>query len=587
MRKSFFILFFLGLFPTLFAQTAVNFKWIANFAAGADDSLATLRELLNEAENTHADFVIISGNVAASAKDFAALKTIIDETDIPVKVLPDPRNYADFNNYLSFTENFDEKTFLIKKNNVLLIGLNSYDNFAPAYGRFAPENLLWLSDELEQLPDSLRMVLFTELSPAKIVNFDELEKTAAGNYFETIFLSRKPEEISDEYYFVYPPENSGVADVTITDTEMVTRFENGFEFRQTLKTTVKEMRNVPVKNFNVNKKILSPAWEQSLNSSIFAEATVYKGKIYVAQNDGLLTCFDGDGSVLWDYDLFGDVVHSPQIKDDFVVAATLQGDLILLNALSGDGLQTIGFERPIVSPLLLFDYKWEVNTMSPKKSGSKAAVVFGDAKGTMRCFDVETLEKIWETQIDTLPLPNPVYESGNQILFAVENKVIALDKKNGAILWKRKFPEKISAELALGKSDLFAWTNNALYSVDIKLGEINWTSRKYKPKKVTLSKNRKTLYITDAKGNLIFAESYKGKFKKKFPLKLRAEHYNVFSGNKILIISGDKKVYRINSKGKYATILESRFPLSTAKFYDKKKILFGDVNGNFMLSVIR
>ncbi len=581
MKLKFFLAFFLLTLSSVLPQS-VKFLWIVNPEMEKPDNEFIAR--LNEAENDSTDFIIISGKIFAGKNYFAELKKATDELDIPVKILPAPSDYESFYDYLAFAENADGKTFILQKGKCLFIGLNSANNYEPDAGLFASEDLFWLKDELEQLPDSLQAFLFTDFPPDKIANFSRLETILKNEFFETIFISEKPTGISTRYYFVYPENSKKKAIVRISNSGLEARFDDEFRFRQNFKKTVREISAAPKPSFEADKKKLKTEWKINLNSSVYASAAVYKNKFYLAQNDGLLSCFDGEGDLLWDYDLFGDVRTSPAVKDNFVVASTLQGDLALLNALSGDALQTIGFDAPITSPLLITDYDWRINTMSPKTSGSKAAVVFGNADGKVSCYDVETLEKIWETQISDKPLFNKFYVAKNQILFVYENSVIAISKKNGAVLWRKNFGEKLNPQITFGRSDMFVFSNDKIFSVDIKLGEKNWSVKKFRPRKTALSKNRKTLFVIDAKGNLILLNSYNGKFKKRFPLKLKGKRFFIerVSGN--LIVADYEKVFRINKKGKYSTALKSLFPLNTVLPVSGNEILFGNINGEFILT---
>ncbi len=582
MRKiNFFLLAIAILAAQGLAQNEIKFAWFANpkLDSAGSDFIAELNAL----ETEGAAFVLLTGKITSGKNIFTSLKKAIDRVDFPVKVLPTNSDLSDFETSASFYDNFEEKRFLLKKGNSLFIGLSSQNAFAPEVGLFAREDLLWLEDELQSLPDSLQVFLFTDFQPSEIVNFYEFERLLKNDFFETVFLPEKPKGISTKYYFIYPNGENAEAKCFLTSRSISVRFEGGKEFVQHFKKPVARQVEPKVELFSLNDEKLKELWRQSVSSSLFAKALIYKGRIYTAQNDGLLSCFERDGSLLWDYDLFGDVKFAPVAMDGYVIAATLQGDLILLNALSGDALQTIGFENAITSPLLVFEYKWEVNTMSPKTSGSKAAVVFGSADGVLRCYDAETLEKIWETKVGNFALSNPLYQSGNQIFTVAGKSLLAFDKKNGALLWRKRFAEKPVGEIAVGRADIFVIAERKIYSIDGKLGNENWVVKKVTPRKISLSRNRKTLYVINTKGNLVLLESYSGKFKKSFPLKLKGKRYEIFALGKTLFVAGREKVYRINKRGRYTEILASKIPLSSATPFGKKEILFANINGDVIL----
>ncbi len=565
-----------------FPQAKINFVWINSPQI---ENITEFSNKLNEIENAGKDFVIISGKIFGKQKQYKNLKKAIDDLQIPVKILPSVNDISEPQNFLNYVENFDGINFLLKKNRFLFIGIKSENLFDKNFAFFKKEDLAWLKDELSSLPnDSLQVILFTDNEPSQILNFTDLQNLLQKNFFETIFLNQKPNEISKKYYFVFPYQNQKIANVQISRDSLIVSFNNVEIFHQRFihkhsDTTEKSA----LKLFTLDKSKLKPVWNFSIPASVFNSAISYKKRFYIADNTGILTCIDKDGTTFWDYDLFGDVVSSPVAKDNFIVASTLQGDITTLNALSGESLQTIGFDAPVVSNLIITEYPWQINTMSPKKTNSKAAVVFATNDGTIHCLDVETLENIWDAKIETTYDKCKLFNVNNQIVFVTENSIVALDKKNGAVIWQRKFDEKISTNITYGKNDLFCWTNNSLISFDIKLGTKNWEVLKYKPRKVFLSKNRKTLYIIDEKGNLIFAKSNNGKYIKKFPLNLNSQNIYVSNVGKNLLIAGGNKIFRIRNAKKYTDICNSKFPISTFVNLTNGKIFLGDANGNFTL----
>ncbi len=581
MKKFFAFVFIVGSLFRLNAQD-VELAWFVNPGLKKIDE--SFSGKLRKAEVERSDFAVISGKIAFEESVFPELKKTISGLELSAKVLPDYSDILDKKAFLSFFENFEEKRFLYVKGNKLFLGINSKHAFEPEFGFFAREDLFWLEDELQTIKkDGMRAFLFTDFPPEKIANFYELENLLEGMFFETVFLPETPEIISKNFYFIFPKEKRGEAKIKVFSDKLLADFGGSVNFEQKFKNKILSVKGDVPALFEPAKDKLNLIWRQALSSANFQESETYKGRIYAAQNDGLLTCIDADGSVFWDYDMFGDAVSAPRAIDGFLVAATLQGDLILLNALNGDALQTIGFESALTSELLTVNYGWEINTMSPKTSGSNAAVIFGDVRGVMRCYDVETLEKIWESKISREAITGKIYEAGNQILFISGKTLYSLDKKNGALLWKTKFEGKPDEHIAIGKRDLFVVSAGNIYSLDIQLGKLNWKNDKYRAKKIALSKNGKNLYVLDESGNFILADALKGKFIKKFPLKLAGDNFAVFSLKGVLFIAGGKDVFRINKRGKYSKILTAGFPLVFAKKYGGNGMIIGDANGNIAL----
>jgi len=154
-----------------------------------------------------------------------------------------------------------------------------------------------------------------------------------------------------------------------------------------------------------------------------------KEKLFAATKDGILHCYSFDGKKLWSYDTHGTVFSRPVQNRDIVAVGTIEGDLITINVNTGEALQIIGITEPITSQLISYDLK--------NNDKLTAGVIVGTANGNLFCYDLYTLELIWENNsaqgmIETLPL----YVKDKIIFGCWDNYLYCVDAKTGALNWK-------------------------------------------------------------------------------------------------------------------------------------------------------
>ena len=189
-------------------------------------------------------------------------------------------------------------------------------------------------------------------------------------------------------------------------------------------TIVPKIDSLQFINYDVN--IL---WKEELNSSMSASLFPGKDKLFAATKDGILHCYSFDGKKLWSYDTHGTVFSRPVQNRDIVAVGTIEGDLITINVNTGEALQIIGITEPITSQLISYDLK--------NNDKLTAGVIVGTANGNLFCYDLYTLELIWENNsaqgmIETLPL----YVKDKIIFGCWDNYLYCVDAKTGVLNWK-------------------------------------------------------------------------------------------------------------------------------------------------------
>jgi outer membrane protein assembly factor BamB len=233
------------------------------------------------------------------------------------------------------------------------------------------------------------------------------------------------------------------------------------------------------------------------------------GNIYSSGTQGLFTCFDKDGKILWEHSLaeeygrisgYGGRVTSPVVDGDLVIIG-------MLNASWGD--QAIGRTR-----FAAFNKRtgavvwWGASPLPPKDTyfsvpvvcviGGERLLISGGGDGAVHAFKVNTGERVWSYVFSSGAVNcSPVVE-GNLIYIGhgedntdtgVQGRIVCLDGSqvtNGQpkLVWKvdgirDKFTSPVLHDGLLYVTDDLA----NLFCLDAKTGHLNW--------KYTYGKNSK------------------------------------------------------------------------------------------------
>jgi outer membrane protein assembly factor BamB len=247
------------------------------------------------------------------------------------------------------------------------------------------------------------------------------------------------------------------------------------------------------------------------------------GNIYSSGTQGLLTCFDKDGKIVWEHSLTEEYGRVSGYGGR-VTSAFVDGDLLILSMLNASwGDQAIGRTR-----FVAFNKKtgsvvwWGASTLAPKDTffsvpvaaevGGQRIVVGGGGDGAVHAFKVRTGERLWSYVFSSGAVNcSPVIE-GNLIYIGhgedntdtgAQGRIICLDgsqvvKGQPKLVWKvdgirAKFTSPVLHDGLLYITDDLA----NLFCIDAATGHINW--------KYTYGKNSKGSPVL-ADGKMYVAE---------------------------------------------------------------------------------
>jgi len=197
---------------------------------------------------------------------------------------------------------------------------------------------------------------------------------------------------------------------------------------------------------------------------------------------------------------------SPALFNGKVFVGTASGELVALNAQSGEILWRFDTGRAIVaSPII-----------ATPQNGTPA-VFFASRNGKVYALNPETGAQQWSYDTGNMIDASPYYADGKLFTADYKGKCYALNAGNGELVWQYTVDGPVVVSpVALGKTVYFSSTIGALYALDAKTGNKIWTyngsfgSALYVPAIVFGDRQYDRVYIADSEGLLVAISSQYG-----------------------------------------------------------------------------
>ncbi len=581
MKRFILILFLLA--PSLFAQT-YRFGWVTDIHIGsgtADAELDSVIQLINSFDDIK--FVLASGDIAEKGRnsELEKAKEILDKLNAPYIIIPGNHDTKWSESGLTkFTDLWEDDKFVFEINGDVFIGLNSGIPWRGGGGHVKIEDIDWLKNQLEKY-DNEKDIYFVIHHP---LNAD------TDNWYKVSNLLRQYDikAVLHGHGHVHRVNyNNGIPNIMARSTlsahqeswgfTLAESTEDSLKFFEVEKDSLLQPLGGIAKNDTLEIPLVDSAkfinyaadsllWKVELNATMSATPLIYKNKIYTADINGIVSCFDSTGQLLWDYDAYGPVFSKPAAMDDILVVANVRGDLITLNATTGEQIQSIGFDQPITSQLITIEYKGSANLMIPKRSNSKAAVILGTAKGEVYCYDLETLQRYWKNESAKAMVEiQPLYVDEKLIYGSWDTNLYCIDAKSGLLIWKWSpknnfyYSPAACKPVTDGKKVYITTPDKLLFAIDLKLGTLLWKKQNYDAwESIGISKDKRKLFVKSIHDHLHIVSTVTTNWVQDINIKFGLDTMPCepieWNGN-VLFGSKNGNIYRIQKDFKFAPVL--------------------------------
>jgi outer membrane protein assembly factor BamB len=577
-----------------FAQEGY-FAVITEPQIGAESNSNNLIEVV-EHINKRQDisYVVVLGNITANGKfdEFIWAQEILDGLTVPYSVVGGEKDYLlseGKGSEISLLWGDDKNIFITK--NFSAICLNTFLPDFPSKKYIDVETISWLNNKM------------SELQSDRLISFSYYPINLAENnyYFFESLLSKKI------FSFVSKDDKTGKYKSTFEGLYLNRKDGWGYLLASTKKETIqvtkilsdeiKKKIKPEIVKFDFNKPLVlesakpvsfsqpgTVVWSVTTNKITQEESVYNSDKIYTAFKNGLINCLSTDGTEIWHYETNKRINVSPQVVNDILIVASDDGDIITLNANTGNPHQIIGIGEKITSGVSIIEIE---------EAGTKTkAVVVGTQYGNLYCYDLFTLDPIWTQQLssmnESISIVSSIAYSNNKIFFQDnQGTLYCFSATNGMLIWNIP-ASKGGWKAGLKSENSMIVRNNNLYlidgsgnffCVDALLGTPKWNIKNINATGEILVKGQNEFILPTTKNKIAFVSTKLGKVTKEIELPASSNGESItdliFIGDKIIVGFSDGWVYKINNKQKVEKLFRDGYaPI----------ISLTDVNGNCLVT---
>lgn len=602
MKKIYYILTIILFLITLPAQRIVL---VGNPEVGNPENEKFLKDLIPELNGFDSlDAVIFIGNLTSDGSTANLEKIKILSDNLIAKVF-----FVSGRNDLRWSDSggqsiyntFSDDKFSFTINNFTFVGLNTNVLFNETNPHIKPEDLDWLNDELDSKKNNNFILITSSPLNETTDNTDDLWNLENSSKIKLLINSAvqspKQENIKKNFLsvtnFVNPlTRNFDCFLLEIkNDTAIVSKPLSGDSVKVNISLISAQSKagNV-VKNLNPVKdaKII---WERNLAETTFSDAVVYKNKIINTAYNGNITCLDSAGTILWLYETNEKIAGKAVVIDDIMAAGTLSGSLIALDINTGQQIASIGFEEPIVSPVISFSYTGTKQLMTNDYDSLMSAVVFSTSSGKVYCYHLKSLEQLWVNESPKSYISMTGTTDGYRTFFNCwDGFTYCIDNRNGTLIWRWSMDKNILNSTAGspivfdGTKIYFVSKDGFVNAIDKKLGSLVWRENQYKAfESIGISKNKEQLYVKGSQERFHIVSSKTGKWLKEIKNKSvfdksRSVIYEV--DNRVLFGTNSGNIYMLNNKNILSNYLKvGKTTINSVQYLGNNRWISNDIDG--------
>ena len=573
------LLFFL--FAQFLLAQDYKYAWITDLHIGSPNSetdLDSVVSLINYYNDVQ--FTLVTGDIAEKGKnsELETAKLILDKLNKPYYIIPGNHDTKwSESGTLKFKELWKDNKFYFEFKNSVYIGLNTGILMRGGGGHFTPEDIVWLEQKLKSIPNgkeiyfvihhplnndidnwykvnnilnnyNIKLILCGHEHAAKLMDFNGIPGVMGRS---TLSQGQKSWGFN-----IVENSNDSLFFSTVERDSVVNRW-GGIGKNSLL--TVPKIDSLDFVNYSADI-----VFTKDLNSTVSVPPFVWEDKIYISQFNGLISCFDSNGTFIWKYSLTANTISQIAIAGNTLVAGDLLGDLFTINPVTGRSILSIGFNQPITSQLVAITYNGSYdNLMLPKETDAKDAVIIGTSTGNLFCYDIETLQELWANKdakgmIETTPL----FYNNKLIYGSWDSYLYCLDSRKGWLVWKVApnknfyYSTAVCPPLTDGNNVFVTSPDKNLYSIDINLGKINKSYKCDAWESLGISNDNKKLYVKGMQDVMYSVSNklYKLKeYKFKYGLDTMPSTPLEWNGN-VLFGAKNGNVYLIDKNNKMKTL---------------------------------
>jgi outer membrane protein assembly factor BamB len=614
MKKITLIVYLSFLFTHNILPQNYKYAWIPGIQSELPSKKNNIENIVKDINNKkEISFVIITCSLSKDGKNegIDSAKTVLDELKVPYFILP---GYDDVelneSCFREFKDLWKDNKFAFNYKGIEHIGLNC-GIFMHENGHFRVEDTKWLDSLLATLPDNEQVLFYSDFpTETGIDNMSEVTNLLSTHNIKAILFS---------FQKLHPPANvNGIpvlSEKSIPDDSnywkysLVENTPDSLYLFEVTNNGIGEMQECIAKNISKISKIDSiqfinftsnplnkstsikanVLWQKNLKETLSAPIIATRTNIYAATENGNIYCFDYSGSLLWQNKTGETIFSKPVLSDSILIAGSVEGDLISLNATNGKIIQTIGLNEPVTSQLITFDAEYN--------GSSTACIIAGTSQGSLYCYTINSFEMVWDNHsAQGLIASEPLLVNDRIIYGSRDGYLYCVDASSGIINWKLLINNSIYNSPILckpvsdDKNTFISPPDKNILSIDLMLGKTNWQKNNFDASNsIEISKSKEYIYIKSCKDNFFIVSAKNGKLVKEIRVGYGHDTApgNILEWNKnILFASQNGIIYLIDKNYKWDPLLYTGTG-SIPNIYNVNDNIFAASNNDGKIVVFR
>ncbi len=518
-----------------------DYAWLTDTHIGAPGAEIDLKNVVNDInERNNLSFVVVTGDIAEKGRDdeLDSAKQILDELKIPYLIIPGNHDTKWSESGLTkFTDLWHDDKFSYEINHQKHIGLRSGIPWRGGGGHIDPQDLQWLAKELKKTPKNEEIYFYVHHPlDGDIDNWFKVTNLLRNYNIKGIFVGHGHANkmldfdgipaamgrstLSRPKYAGYNIIENKLDSILITEIQVDT---SGTVSKKNwggwAKNFVKDILPIDSLQYIKYSDSVSVLWQKNLNSSISTSLLVSGDRIFATTIDGMIYCYNLEGKLLWKYDTKETIFSKPVRDKDVLAVATIVGDIFTININNGELIQVIGLGEPLTSQLIKFGIQY---------NGAKTTgIIVGSSKGNLYCYDLYSLEEIWENNSAKMMIEDqPLFINGKIIYGSWDNYLYCIDAATGTLIWKwtenKNFYYSPAAcwPVTDGKNIYISTPDKFVSAVDVLQGKTVWRKKDFNSwESIGISSDKNDLLIKSFLNKFYIASVKNGKTIKEVNLK--------------------------------------------------------------------
>lgn len=281
-------------------------------------------------------------------------------------------------------------------------------------------------------------------------------------------------------------------------------------------------------------------WSVGINHGVEAPGAVINSRLFVGGLNGVFYSIDLDtAKIVWEFDTRSEVVSEPLIQDGLVYFLSGSNILYCLDAINGRQIWVYNRQDTATQMTI---------RGGAKPSYSQGQIYQGFSDGSLVSLNAKTGTPQWEVLLNRNSKfkdldASAVIDGDTIFINSYDDKLYALSKSSGSILWKSDFGGA-TAPLVVSDRLIYTSSKGHLMVVTKKSGDLLWKISNLKGVATEPINHKGLIVIGESQGAILFYDLVTGELKGNFdPGRGILGRITSDKNKRVYFISGEANIY--------------------------------------------